>query len=86
MRLTAVLAVVEPKEKTNDASNNEQETNEVKVCHMFTEGPPLMWVKVQEEEQDKGSNPSSRPADEHEFSGEWTTSCNSQVDEEAPPP
>ena len=58
--LTVCLTAVEADEHANNATNDKQEADKIKLPNMFTEGHALMGVKVEEEEQDRARDAAGR--------------------------
>lgn len=54
---TTGFAKIEPKQDTNDSSNDESKPYEVKLLRMFLEGHTLMRIQIQEEKQDDSGDP-----------------------------
>lgn len=84
MSLTASLTEVEPDEDANNASNDEQEANEVELCNVFTERLAVMRIKIQEEEEDQKRNPSSWPTNIRSVRIRKVCNRHIQVNEETP--
>ena len=54
--LTAFLTLVETQQYKDNPSDDQEQTNEVKILNMLLEGSSLMWIKIKEEEQDANSS------------------------------
>lgn len=62
-RRTAGLAKIEPKEYTDYPAHYQTQSNEVKFSYMLSEWSSLVWIKVQEYEQDNYGYSTSRQVD-----------------------
>jgi hypothetical protein len=60
MSLTTRLAGTESNEQTDNSRNDEGQTNEIKLCNMFTESSSLVRIEVKGEEQNRSGNAASR--------------------------
>ena len=59
--LTAGFTEVEADQDADDPAHNEEQTNEVKLSNVLATSLPMVWVQVEEEEQDGEGDSSGRP-------------------------
>lgn len=62
--LTANFTLAKAQEEADDACNNQEKSDEIKIGCMFPQGATLMRVEIEEEEQQDASNNSGRASRE----------------------
>ena len=62
MVITICLATVKPDKEANHSSNQKAKAYEIKVAKMPLKRMSLVWIEVQEEEENRSSETSCRAA------------------------